>query len=105
MRDPALELSHCPVELVGADSLELIELGPEDSKVKVMAKINPHKNEEGKIWANKRVVEVIQGFGGLARVSWVIQSQKLGGYCTARKKSLMSWVINTPKPIYVKWNR
>ncbi len=59
MRDPALELSHCPVKLVGADSFELIELGPEDSKVKVMAKINPCKDEKGKIWFNERVVEVI----------------------------------------------
>ncbi len=59
MRDPALELSHCPVEFVGANSFELIEFGPEDSEVKVMAKINPCKDEEGKIRANERVVEVV----------------------------------------------
>lgn len=59
MRDPTFELTSCPIEIVGADSLEFIELGPEDSKVEVMAKIDPNANEEGKVWGDEWVVEVI----------------------------------------------
>lgn len=59
MRKVAFELPGRPVKLVRADGFELVEFRPEDSKVDVMAKINPHENKEGKIWANKGVVEVI----------------------------------------------
>lgn len=59
MREGTLKLSYGPVELVGANSLEFVELGPEDSKVEVMTKIDPHENEQGKVWAYERVVEVV----------------------------------------------
>jgi hypothetical protein len=59
VRERAFKLFYGPIELVWADSLELIELRPQDSKVEVMAKINPHENKEGKIWSNERMVEII----------------------------------------------
>jgi len=66
VREPALELSRCPVKFVWADSLKFVELGPENSKIEIVAKINPHKNEECKVWTDERVVQVVQRFRGLA---------------------------------------
>ena len=59
-------MSGSPVELVGTHGLELVEFGPEDSKVDIMAQIDPHEYEEGKIRANEEVIEVVKGFRGLS---------------------------------------
>jgi len=58
VRDPAFELFSFPVQLIRPNSLELIKFGIQDSEVEVMAEVTPRNNEESKIWAHKRVVEV-----------------------------------------------
>jgi hypothetical protein len=63
-----------------------------------MAEIDPSEDEEPEIGANEWVVEVVEGFGGLNVVSetafpsWIPLR-------TARKKSLISWVMKTPNPM------
>ncbi len=65
-RDPVRErtfvLFGFPVEFVGPDGFEFIELRPEYSQVEVMAKVDPCEDKEGEIGADEGVVEVIEGF-------------------------------------------
>lgn len=114
-----------PVEFEGAEGLELREDCVEDDEVDVVAEVGPDADEEAEVGDRDGGVEVIEGFGGLSGgVSVVIcrwgrrkgsggggkgkgtgtgkvWSRWIGGL-TARKKSLMSWVIYTASPIYVK---
>jgi hypothetical protein len=112
-----------PVEFEGAEGLELREDCVEDDEVDVVAEVGPDADEEAEVGDRDGGVEVIEGFGGLSRgvsvviCSWgrrkgsggggkgkgtgKVWSRWIGGL-TARKKSLMSWVIYTASPIYVK---
>ncbi len=85
MRELAFELPGSPIELVGADGFELIEFGPEDSKVDIMAKINPHEYKQRKIWTNERMIEVIKGLGGLLMLGLASQFRTHGEYSQLRK--------------------
>ena len=61
----ALVLLRLPVELVGADRLELGEKTEEDAQVEVVAQVDPHAHEGEVVGAGQDVVEVVEGFGGL----------------------------------------
>ena len=65
VRDIAFILLSFPVEDVRSNSLEFIELGPEDDEVYVMAKVDPNSDEEGKIRTDNWMIKVIKGFGSL----------------------------------------
>jgi hypothetical protein len=63
-----------------------------------MAEIDPSEDEEPEIGANEWVVEVVEGFGGLNVVSETAFPNCIP-LLTARKKSLISWVMKTPNPM------
>jgi hypothetical protein len=58
-------LLGCPIQLVRADSLKLVELRIEDTEVQVVAKINPGTDKETEVWPNEWMVQVVEGFGCL----------------------------------------
>lgn len=63
----ALVLARLPVDLVGADRLELGEEGEEDAQVEVVAQVDPDDHEGEVVGAGEGVVEVVEGFGGLGK--------------------------------------
>ena len=64
-RKVAFVLLSLPVKTVGSDGLELVELGPENTEVQIVSKINPGTNEEPEIGAYEGMVEVVEGFRSL----------------------------------------
>ena len=72
-----------------------------------MPAIDPDTDEKAEVGTDDNRVEIVKGFRSLddgINESWnlcVVEEQVL----TARKKSLMSCVIYTAMPMYVKWNR
>jgi hypothetical protein len=62
MRQLAFILFRRPIEFVGPNRLELVELGIKNSEVQVMPEINPSADEEGEIGANEGMIEVVEGF-------------------------------------------
>lgn len=98
--NPALVLLRLPVELVRPNRLELVESGPEDAEVEIVAQVEPDEDEECEIRSHQGVIQVVEDFGCLVFLSrvWTL----VEGEPTARKKSLMSCVIYTGKPIHVK---
>ena len=90
--------------------MEFGDGGPEDAKVEVVAEVDPDGNEEAEVGADDDGVEVVECFGCLglflsARVGKGLCWKGERGVLTARKKSLISCVIYTAIPIWVKWNR
>lgn len=75
-----------------------------------MTSVDPDGDEEAEVGGHEGGFKVGEGFGGLFGGS---QSKAGCGYSgeesrkrlTARKKSLMSCVMYTASPMYVKWNR
>lgn len=65
-----------------------------------MAEVDPCSNEYCKVRSNEWMVKVVERFRGLGRVSQKLKIR--GRTLTARKKSLISCVMNTAIPIYVK---
>jgi hypothetical protein len=65
MGNPTFVLLSHPIELIRANSLELVEFGIENLKVEIMSEIYPSKDEKAKIRGNERMIEVIKSFGGL----------------------------------------
>jgi hypothetical protein len=69
--------------------------------------VDPDGDEEAKVRANNDRVDVVERFGGLGDGGLVglalLMTWDKG--LTARKKSLMSCVIYTAIPMYVKWKR
>lgn len=59
VREVALVLFCFPVELVGADGLELEEEGEEDAEVEVVAHVDPNDSEEAEVGADEGVVNVV----------------------------------------------
>ena len=64
-RDPALVLAALPVELVGADRLELSEERIEDAQVQVVPQVDPHAHEEAEVRTHEGGIEVVERLGGL----------------------------------------
>lgn len=62
VRDPALVLLRLPVQLVGPDRLELVELRPENPEVEVVSQVAPRNHEEPEVGPHQRVVEIIECF-------------------------------------------
>lgn len=95
--EAALVLLSLPVELVRADGLELGEQTPNDAQVEVVAQVDPHTHEGEVVGAGERVVEVVESLGCLeiGRVSKRAMPRLTGAGqgLTAKKKSLMSWVM------------
>ncbi len=65
LREKALELPGLPVELERANGAELGEGRVEDGEVDVVAEVDPDEDEEAKVGADDRGVEVVEGFRGL----------------------------------------
>lgn len=65
LREPALELLARPVQLEGPDGAELGEERVEDAQVEVVAHVDPHRHEDGKVGHLQRAVDVVEGLGGL----------------------------------------
>ncbi len=65
LREPALVLARLPVDLEGADGLELGQDGVEDAQVDVVAEVGPDEDEEAEVGPAVDGVEVVEGFGGL----------------------------------------
>lgn len=61
----ALVLAALPVELVGADRLELGEEAGEDAQVEVVAQVDPDAHEGEVVGAGEPVVEVVERLGSL----------------------------------------
>lgn len=80
----------CPIQLIWADSLKLVELRIEDTEVQVVAKINPGKDEEAEVWPNEWMVQVVEGFGCLEIFSEDSFVRSLFKLPTAKVKSLKS---------------
>lgn len=83
------ELSCFPVHHVRSYGLELGELGIQDLEVLVMSEIDPANDEHAKVLWYQRMVDVVQGFGGLSRQLGALHNQE-EITLTARKKSLIS---------------
>ena len=65
LRDPALVLLRCPVQLVRAHGDELVEHGVQDAEVEVVPHVAPHEDEEGEVRPHQGVVHVVEGLGAL----------------------------------------
>lgn len=86
-----------PVEHVGADRLELGEDGPDDLEVQVVTHVDPDDHEEEEVGSNNGAIKVVEKFGSLEGKTWsahdlhMVKGENLK--LTARKKSLISWVV------------
>ena len=68
-----------------------------------MPQVDPEHNEEGEVRDNDGRRYVIQRFRSLSQIlSYRHRKAEAIVSLTARKKSLMSWVIYTASPMYVK---
>lgn len=60
-----LVLFRLPVQFIGTNSLELVELGEEDEYIEVVTQVYPDENKKGEVRSDKRMVEIVEGFGRL----------------------------------------
>jgi hypothetical protein len=68
--------------------------------------IDPDKDEKAEVGTDNRVIKVVKGLGCLMGNRLVVEGYNMREQSlTARKKSLISCVIYTAKPMYVKWKR
>lgn len=62
VRERALVLLGGPIQFIGADGFEFVELGVEDAQVQVVAQVDPGDNEEAEVGPDKGMIEVVEGF-------------------------------------------
>ncbi len=109
--DGGLELLAGPVKLVGPDRLVLVKEAVDDAQVEVVAQVGPYADEQGEVGALHRAIDVIKAFGCLRAggpavsacvifmLNILIKKSPAASVRTARKKSLMSWVMYTAMPM------
>lgn len=84
-----------PIKDEGPDGGELGQGGVQDAEVEVMSAVDPDESEEGEVGDCDAGFDVRADFGGLDKSSGVVFEMVWGlrERLTARKKSLISWVM------------